>query len=139
MDVYYPESKLYSVPVYELYKSISHEIIRNIICAFLEFDTAYRYRVQHILGKIDRGILIINPIKELKRLFEIYSKSEGGGFIQRKFGKAIPILFIYLRFNKKLLKEIQETLLRIDVKNIKLNEADIYWTQRVNYGYNFNG
>lgn len=145
-DVFYPDVKYYCQPVREIYRAMSgHEIdkIRDIVCAILEFDVAYRYRAQDILVEGEIFSLVRNPIAELKRLTGILSKRESpeGDAAMRKFIKLAPYIFIWLRFKKKSLGKIKAILIALDKNNIVSSVEDRYWQDHGEYGesYHFRG
>lgn len=140
----YNEERFYGQPVRELYRLIKNEKVRDILCAVLEYDTAYRYRLQDIMVELDKVKFEKNPIKELDRLLKIMisreCKAEDDKKIlgMRKIGKIIPLLNIYLFFNRKLLKELKRIVKEIKVEEVKLSVEDIYWTNKYR-DYNFGG
>jgi hypothetical protein len=128
----------YCQPVREIYRLIKDEKIRLIICSILEFDDAYRYRVQDLFSILNKDLFEKNPIKELKRLWKIcvVRESPNAGFT--KFNFIFPFVMIYIKFNRKLFKEIKEFFMNIDLNEIKLSIEDIYWSN-MKTQYNFRG
>jgi len=141
----YMDVNFYSQPVREIYRALSgwSEVvnkIRDVICAILEFDIAYRYRAQDILFKLDKIKLIENPLKELERLFTILISRENWATSgMERFKGIFPLVRIYFMFNPKKLKQLKEILSRIDINEIKLSVEDIYWTNQAYKDYNFRG
>lgn len=137
-DVYYPNVKYYSQPVREIYRLLNGEV-RDIICALLEFDTAYRYRFQDIVRELNKKSFEENPIKEINRLIDIFF-ARGGKFLwEHKFGKIRTLLNIYLFLNKKLLNKLKLIVKEINLDEIKLSKEDIYWTNQAYQEYDFRG
>jgi hypothetical protein len=136
-DVYYADRKFYQQPVREVYDCLSdYPDIRDVICAVLEFDDAYRYRFQDVLSELSYLNLHKNPIKEIKRLLNIYSSREKTEGLRGRVQKIINLACLYLRFNRKLLQEITTFLINIDIEELKMSKEDIYWTKRWN-NYDF--
>jgi hypothetical protein len=138
-DVRYPEPILYCQPCRELYRIINNEKIRDIACPILENDTAYRYRFQDLMGELSKDNIVKDPIKEIKRLMNISFTRQPDGDAFAKLKKVMPLVYLYLRINKKLLKEIQQTILRANIDELKLSLEDVYWTNRGYESYNFGG
>ncbi len=126
-DVFMEESK-YTQPIREIYRIVKNEKWRDIICAILEFDTAYRRRFQDIAVELDKDAFSKNPIKELKRLVDILKQREQTKSGSKKSLIIIDWIFFYLRFfNRKLLKELKETVSKVNVEEIRPSIEDIYW------------
>lgn len=115
------------------------DIWLDVIASIIEWDTAYRWRIQDIVGEIDKNNLNSNILKEIKRLAnivfgrEVYSHN---GLAKLK--KVLPLVIIYLFFNRKKLKMIKDILLDLDKDKIRLSTTDLYWTCNFK-DYNFGG
>lgn len=142
-DVYYPEAKYYTQPVRELYRVLDGKI-RDIICAILEFDTAYRYRFQDLMMELNKENFKKNPLVEIKRLAGIAKERECQEFDDArvlgllKLIKFLPLIIFCLRLNRPLLKKIQDVVEKMNINEIRLSVEDIYWTNRYK-DYNFGG
>jgi len=109
----------------------------------LEFDNAYRFRAQDILGEASLELLTQHPGKELNRLLEIYLTRETQQQNNPEFGarpkvvKAIK-LFRYLLFLPKVKKAFLLAIKTADLGKIKLDINDRYY---ISYwrGYDFLG
>jgi hypothetical protein len=130
------KDKYWSQTVKEIRRVLKGKIDDNeldAISAVLENDMAYRYRVQDILGEIDRYKLQQNPLKEIKRLIGLSIEREQ----DERNVKKLKIMRKYiwlLRF--KGLREITDILKDLHTNEIKLSKEDIYWTNIVpNYNY----
>ena len=105
------------------------------ICTILEFDDAYRYFLQDLLGEMNRQAFLINPSKESKRLFDIaIQRGEGTSEKFAKFGKIIPLLLYFPRVKRIMRKFFSE----IDMEKLYLDEGDWYYCLTWN-GWNFGG
>ena len=145
-DIYYigDEIRFYSQPTIEIYRSLSGwslliDKIRDIICAIIEFDMAYRYRAQDGISLINKDAFAKKPIKELKRVAGIFfDREQGGSGIVMFFEKYKFFIFLYLVFNRKIIKQLQKIVEKIDIKEVELSKEDIYWSNK-NWSYNFRG
>lgn len=134
----------WSVPVWELGKFIKAFLVNlglseelawkwaRIAMCVLEFDCAYRYRVQDLFGVIqwlDR--------KTLGYIYEIYKQREGMYGASEKIDKIIKLLQVVLWIPKfsKALKKAHEG---IDFNKIRFDINDIYHTSYWR-GYDFGG
>lgn len=127
----YADYKCYSQPTRELYRIIKNNQVRDIACALIEYDTAYRYRFQDIMAEVNKTNFQKHPILEIKRLAELLFERErdknwesGMG----KFRKFMPLAYIYLFFDRKLLKAIKKFVDELNIDEVKLSPEDIYWT-----------
>jgi len=106
----------------ELYRVIRDKDIANAVCMIWEYDNAYRFMGQDILGELDKSNLSKHPKKELLRLIDLAIKRKRGNFSKiralRKVIKFIPTFF---------LREAIETLEKVDINEVELKDSDFYW------------
>lgn len=134
----------YSQPVKEIRRVLRGRLDENILNALtliLEYDSAYRYRIQDVLPLLDKSKLtnIFSIAREFERLFKIlierdYCPEEK---VIRYGNIKNYIIFAMLLF-PKIKKEIISTLKEINLDEIKFNEEDLYWTNQFGV-YNFRG
>lgn len=139
----YTEPDRYSQPVRELYRVMTGrgeltEKLRDIFCAILEYDCAYRFRFQDIAMEMDITTMKYGPIEEMDRLFGIIMEREvdkdGGGF--SRFLRYKKYIFWYLKVNRKLLKEVSSILSSINISEVWPSVEDRYYMLRSsNYLY----
>jgi hypothetical protein len=134
----------YCQPVREMHRILSDrgiDKIRDILCVILEWDTAYRYRFQDVIAELDKVAFNKNPIKELKRLAEIMFKREIVLMTSasRQFKNFMPLVYIYLFLNRKLLNTIKEIVNEANIDELKMSVEDIYWTNQAYQEYEFRG
>ena len=112
--------------------------IRDLVCMFLEFDNAYRYRFQDIIVELDKGALEKNVGKEIVRLLEIMQSREKTVEIKDTWTLVKFFLPLYLRFNRKLSKAITVILKEIDLEKVKLEVEDEFFCKpRKDYQFGF--
>lgn len=147
----------YSQPVREMYRAFNSVFgesqpitpimrMRDIVCAILEYDTAYRYRFQDIVSELNKENFNKNPHKELKRLISILSVRENvaGDEQSRLHGtlkilKIVPFFLLYLRiFGRNFWKGIQKIVNEMDINEIKPSVEDTYWMNK-HTDYDFRG
>ena len=113
-------------------------MIRLVICMILEFDNAYRYRMQDILPEFDKEKLKKNTIRELHRVLDIIESRENTQTIKDSCFLLKKFVSFYLRFDRKLLGLLREILLEVNLKQISLDEMDIeYCKPRKDYTFPF--
>lgn len=132
------EEKYYSEPVFEIYKNIKNEKLRDVICAILQFDLAYRYRLQDILMEIDKDDFEKRPIREINRLIKIFIERSGDKLLDVK-GIKSQYIKIGLILNPSIVKEIKEFVRNIDIGKVMLSKEDWYWCCRQYKEYYFKG
>ncbi len=128
----------YCKSVQELYLAFGSEEkqLRNLVCMIFEFDDAYRYRLQDILGELDKENLVTSPYKELSRLLSIAEFRDTDDRLQDMFARVRKALFL-LYISKKLRDKVVNFFLKLDIQNIKMEEDDMYFAKRKvgNYPY----
>lgn len=111
--------------------------IQRLVYCFamiMEYDNAYRWRVQDILGNLDKDNLKKNPTKEIKRLFNIFIERDFG--IQDRIILIRKIVLFLLYVNKKFRTLATQFLMELDIDKVKLDEADFYFClMRKSYNY----
>ncbi len=133
----YSNPENYSQPVREVYRVMSGRGIhitmaRDILCAILENDTAYRYRFQDIVSNLDQPFFKNYPRYETKTLIELFEKREHGGNF-----KEISILKIIINFLP--MKAFKEIVGDLKLSEILLSKEDKYWTDIGYLEYDFGG
>ena len=119
--IYQPEH--YTRAVKEVYGALVQldERITDAVCVILEHDRPYRYRLQDILGCLDKEALEINPRKEINRLLKLLGERDNGV----RWGK-IPRLVSLALYLPSILDAVIFALRRIDPFVIALDTTDLY-------------
>jgi len=127
------KEECWSQPVREIRRVLKiDETLKDAISVIIQNDMAYCYRLQDILGELNKDN---NPIGEIKRLANLYISREHGSSLLIIVKKARKYLWL-LRF--KGLKEIKAMMMDLNIDEIKLSKEDIYWTNIVP-SYNYRG
>lgn len=112
------------------------EMIRDYECMLLEFDNAYRFRVQHLLSCLNKDSLKKNPIKEINRLLDIWIEHEKVIDVQNSWRLLKMFTNWYLRFDRQLLRLVVDVLSEINVEETELQVEDkFYFEQRLDYKF----
>lgn len=140
----------YSKAIRELHRAFSHPfgeskkmmrlrfMLRDIVCMILEFDNAYRFRVQDIISELNKDSLKNNPIKELNRLCTLAQGREKGQQVKDTWKLLRIFNSFYLRFDRKLLKMIKDVLLELNQEEFKFTAEDIHYCEpRKDYVFGF--
>ena len=105
------------------------EFQRNKLAAIfshcIEYDDAYRYRVQDVITLItDDEEMKVNPFNEIKRIMRIYAKRESGDLVwkMKRFERA----FFFLTFFPSIKKKFVESLEHISIAKMKFDNVDVY-------------
>ena len=123
------KEECWSQPVREIRRVLKDESLKDAISIILENDMAYCYRLQDILGELNKKNSFT---KEIKRLADLYISRDHGSRLVRMAKRARKYLWL-LRFTK-----VKSILMDINIDEIKLSKEDIYWTNIVP-GYNYRG
>jgi len=110
----------------EIYK-ISH-----IFAYLMEYDGAYKFRVQDLANETSTELLTTRPLKEIRRLLAI-NKERDYPAVHRKFVIAATLLYLYVLFKRKdFIKKIK----KLDWSKIQMDENDRYWASiKTDYEY----
>ena len=110
--------------------------IGDTTCMTLEYDAAYKFRVQDVLPNLDIEKLKVSPSSEIGRLFDILIERESYIEMKTKWRKIKKIAVLVLKISKKARKYVILLLESIDLDKIKLDEADWYYClRRPDYRY----
>lgn len=129
-------------------------------CFFIEYDTAYRYRLQDILSEVIKGEcikqggkvmgiirlilwlitkndhLLYRAPREAKRLVELLvSREVEMGW---HWGRLSIMVVIALQGSLKLRNNFVDFIQELDIEKIRFNQYDRFWAYQ-NKGYNYGG
>ncbi len=134
---YILKERYYSAPCRELRKFIElflKEIGINpenaaqfalIFATLIEYDTAYRYRMEDIFSESSQEKLLANPRKEVKRLLAIFKDREPTLQVFTKFQSIASILSLLLIL-PRVKKAFKLALSKITFSKMQLDQADRY-------------
>ena len=93
---------------------------------FLEFDIAYRYRVQYVLGRLDKKKLAHRPMKEIARLCALGAAREGSGQV-KKVWQALGWVVWVVRFIPAYRKYFVRFFTEVNPEEVGFTEADKFF------------
>jgi len=102
------------------------ERTKVLVMLFMEFDSAYRYRTQYILGKLDKIAFEKKPFVELVRLCRMAFIREGDNHVRRMWS-AIWWAVLFARFIPRWRRMIIQFIKELNIDEIKFTEADRYF------------
>lgn len=110
---------------------INKEIAENfsvIFAHFIEYDNAYRLRIQDILSETSKEFIINDPMLEVDRLFLIMRDRDLPGMYNkiRKFKYIFESLLIFPKYKKAFI----DTIANMNLESMKYTEADRYWASK---------
>lgn len=119
-----------------------YQLVRDIakfVWMFIEYDNAYRLRLQDILENIDKGAIAKTPVKEIRRLFALLIERENKYVgIRHKWIQMRRLVIPILCFSKDARELMKQFLLELNTEITKLDEDDWYFSLR-RRGYLFRG
>ncbi len=124
---------LATLGVYSDTAYVTGKIFANIV----EYDDAYRYRLEDIMAETTITKLYLNPRKEFLRLLDILISRENPGDVIFKVKKLRKLLSVFFRL-PKVRKALQNTVLHMTLENLQPDEPDKYW-MNMRGDYNFGG
>ena len=128
------------ISVREVYNAFDLEDgrLRVITTAILEFDDAYRFRFQDVVGELDKKSFEKNPFAELSRLLELLSEREQDERVRGTWKKLQSVLFI-LFFSRFIREKVITFFSRLNPENVKMDEGDRYYANLKKDGYRWGG
>ena len=122
------KDEYFSKPIRELRRILKTRMDDHLIDAItmaIEYDSAYKFVFQDIVPLLDKENFKENPYKELQRLFDIFISRNDGGI--DKFTNMYKFFLLYLKLNRKLLKQIKEIVEELKIEEIEPSPEDRYW------------
>jgi hypothetical protein len=95
----------------------------QVVAMIMEYDNAYRYRVQDVVGETTRELLIENPRREVLKLVNTMVEREPSWINNAKFnaiGKIFSLILLIPSINRAFKSSIP------NIELIKQDEADKY-------------
>lgn len=117
------------------------EMIRDILCMFFEYDSAYKFRLQDAFGAIDKKEVLKNVRAGVIHIFDVLIKREldsktktGVGSKWKRLRKMFGLALLAPNIRSLAKEFIQE----LDFEKIKQDEGDWYF-DLLRMDYNFGG
>lgn len=143
--------KMYSTSMRELHRAFSIELdnesaqdkelrfqTRDLVCMILEFDNAYRFRFQDIIGELDKEALQKNASKELIRLLTLMQSREKEQTVKDTWTLLKTFLPYALFLNRGIKKKIVAILSSLDLSLVRFSKEDKnYCIPRKDYTFGF--
>ncbi len=96
------------------------------IAHLIEYDAAYRYRLQDMFYEMDDILFMMNPKREIKRCLNICKKRDHEG-VFNKYAQLYKLLYI---------PKFRKAISKINLKEMSYQDADFYWCcLRGDYNY----
>lgn len=113
-------------------------MVRDILCMFLEFDNAYRFRFQDVVVELDKVKLAKNPSKEITRLFDVMTSREQQQEIRDSWKLIKFFLPWYFRLNKSLKRTVVGVLTELELPKLALSAEDKQFCEkRTDYKFGY--
>jgi hypothetical protein len=107
----------------EMASDPSEKLLIQAICMLLEFDDAYRYRIQDAIELIDKDAIVRNPAKEIVRILGIMEQR--GPLTAERFGSIKKLIPFILKI-RTVRNSITGFFAKVDLEKLYLDEADWY-------------
>jgi len=149
LEPYYLKENRYSPIASELIKFIDRFLVElgidyliaygtaRIFATLIEYDSAYRLRLEDIFSESSKEKMLENPSKEFERLLHIFRLREVHPLIQDRFASLVKIVSWFLVI-PRIKKAFKKALKYTTFSNLQLDEADRYHVLRLG-GYKFFG
>ncbi len=107
----------------------------TIFGSVIEYDNAYRYRLEDIFTETTKEALQANPKKEIKRLISLYCSREKDWGVAMKF-KTIHKLVSVFFWIPKVKQAFIKALDGCEFKRLQFDDIDRYWCNpRLDYDF----
>jgi hypothetical protein len=109
----------------------------RILATIIDFDTAYRYRIEDLMSETSKEQMLKRPIREIRRLLKILQDRDSRPELNSKFsaiGLALAAILLIPRFRKAFKKAMGNCTF----SNLQLDAADRYHVLALD-GYKFLG
>lgn len=106
-----------------------HDVWKKLLfigCMIMEYDNAYRYRIQDLVGELQLESLKKTPIRELKRVFKTAENRERTSGIDKKWRLFIRPLALMMFFNSNIKKNLVKFISSLNLDEIVLDHIDWY-------------
>lgn len=108
----------------------------KVFSTLIEYDNAYRWRIQDIFSEFEKKEFVDNPGKALKKVMNLVKERDQQ--IAHKINAYGNLLRIGLFLSKKVRAAFKEAILTSDFEQLQADEADKYHSL-LTEGYNFQG
>lgn len=113
-------------------------MLRDILCMFLEYDNAYRFRFQDIVAELNKENLKKDTAGEIFRLLNLLQSREKTQEITDSWTLVKTFFKYALKLNPRAKRYIRGILGNLDLEKIALDPGDIeYCEKRVDYQFKF--
>lgn len=142
---------IYCQPIRELYRAFSVERqnedentremrqqLRDLVCMVLEFDNAYKYRMQDVIVEMNQQAIRKNVAGELLRLVTMMQEREKVQDVADTWTLAKWFIRVYFRIDRKFAQMVSDVLSQLDLKQMALSiEDQFYCKPREDYRFGF--
>jgi hypothetical protein len=111
------------------------ESFAKIFSTLIEYDDAYRYRVQDLFGVVTKDELLVSPVKAVEKMAAALKDREEQ--IPEKFDAFIKIARVMLHI-PRVRKAFKKAVELCTLENLQMSEGDIYHSM-LREGYNYGG
>lgn len=110
--------------------------VAQIVATMIEYDDAYRYRLEDIMSETTKEALIENPQKEIRRLTAIFMSREKTH--AKDMIKRMSKFVCFALYHPRIKKAFRDGLRTLDFKRLQLDNADRYHVL-IRSDYDFKG
>ncbi len=109
----------------------------TVVGTLIEYDNAYRYRLEDVFTETNMARLHNNPGREIARLVKLYCSREKDWGVAVKF-KTVHLLARPLFWSKRVKAAFRKALEGCDFERLQFDDIDRYWAN-VRLDYDFFG
>jgi len=110
----------------------------RVISTLIDYDSAYRLRIEDLMSETSKELILVQPIQEIKNMLRLLVERDSKRKdLQGKF-KAIGYALSALLLIPRIRKAFKTAIIKSDFKRFQLDEADRYHCLRM-AGYEFLG
>lgn len=115
----------YMTPIGREIRAIIPSRLGNIIAHVIEYDSAYRLRIQDLFSETSKEKLTQRPFREILRLLKINKQKDYAKVYKklRRFAFLLAFALLWPPFKRTC----REAILQSDFRKLQLDESDKYW------------
>lgn len=104
--------------------SVAHEFAETFACQ-IDYDNAYRFRIEDIMSETTGELFIENPAREMKKLAKLLQVRDTTGGSLGRVDTTLEV-FSYLMWVPRIKRAFVESIRESNFWNFQLDEADRY-------------
>ena len=112
-------------------------IVSKVFASMIDYDSAYRYRIEDLMSETTKEKILQKPITEIRRLIKILAERDSRIGLNTKF-KSVGIMLSVILLSPRIRNIFRKVISECEFNNLQPDEADRYHVLKLD-GYKFLG